>query len=278
MPTIFSCITTPIARGRPRKNPVAASSSLSLPLPQSRASLPFPLHPLPVLENTSDCPELNSEFVAHCFEGSCDSRLARSPLTYASGLKFTPQYTHPLISATSIKTDIRAASFQIHLLPPQSRVLALCIVCFVSLTSFHPSVLGDGPRPESFLDHDFFSSQQSRLLECGKRRAPAFRALRAEALKGAWEIGVMLQPSSENAASCYLLDLTELGNLCLFFTVPLTHLIQTIFPVCGPGQMHISLTFELLSRYGAPRGISPPTPASGLDSWWVPPSYPILRV
>ncbi|KAJ7820335.1 hypothetical protein B0H14DRAFT_3147137 [Mycena olivaceomarginata] len=191
------CITTPIARGRPRKNPVAASSSLSLPLPQSRASLPFPLYPLPVLENTSDCPELNSEFVAHCFEG----------------LKFTPQYTHPLISATSIKTDIRAASFQIHLLPPQSRVLALCIVCFVSLTSFHPSVLGDGPRPESFLDHDFFSSQHSRLLECGKRRAPAFRALRAEALKGAWEIGIMLQPSSENAASCYLLDLTELDNL-----------------------------------------------------------------
>ncbi|KAF7334474.1 Zn(2)-C6 fungal-type domain-containing protein [Mycena venus] len=189
------CITTPVPRGRPRKNPVAASSSLALSRLPPLSSLPFPLHPQPVSETSSDCPELTPEFVAHCFEG----------------LQFTPQYTHPLISATSIKTDARAVSFQINLLPPQSRVLALCIVCFVSLTSFHPSVLGDGPRPESFLDHGFFSSNPD-LLSCGMRRAPAYRALRAEALKAAWEFGIMLQPSNENAASCYLLDLMEQGD------------------------------------------------------------------
>ncbi|KAJ6472669.1 hypothetical protein C8R47DRAFT_1145803 [Mycena vitilis] len=186
------CITTPVSRGRPRKNPVAAASSLSLSRLPPLSSLPFPLHPYPVLETSSDCPELTAELVAHCFEG----------------LKFTPQYTHPLISATSIKTDIRAVSFQVHLLSPQYRVLALCIVCFVSLASFHSSVLGDGSRPTSFLDYDFFSSSND-LLSFGLRRGTAFRALRAEAVKAAWEIGIILQPSNENAASCYLLDLTE---------------------------------------------------------------------
>ncbi|KAJ7655805.1 hypothetical protein DFH06DRAFT_1200944 [Mycena polygramma] len=186
------CITTPVSRGRPRKNPVAAASSLSLSRLPPLSSLPFPLHPHPVLETSSDCPELTTELVAHCFEG----------------LKFTPQYNYPLISATSIRTDIRAVSFQVHLLSPQCRVLALCIVCFVSLASFHSSVLGEGPRPASFLDHDFFSSNTD-LLSFGLRRGPAFRALRAEAVKAAWEIGIVLQPSNENAASCYLLDLTE---------------------------------------------------------------------
>jgi hypothetical protein len=107
--------------------------------------------------------------------------------------------------------DIRAVSFQLHLLPPQSRVLALCIICCASLTSFHPSVLGDGPRPECFLDENFFLSSPD-LFGCGVRRASAYRALRIEALKAAWEIGIILQPSNENAASCYLLDLLEQCN------------------------------------------------------------------
>ncbi|KAK7018460.1 Zn(2)-C6 fungal-type domain-containing protein [Favolaschia claudopus] len=189
------CITTPVQRGRPRKNPVAAASSLSVSrLPHSTA-LSTTLQAPQGFEVSSDSPELTPDFVSHCFEG----------------LKFTPQYTHPLISATSIKTDVSAAAYNIDLLAPQSRVLALCIICFVSLASFHQSVLGEGARPQSFLDYEFFSSA-SDLLACGMRRAPAFRALRAKALKAAWELGIILQPSSENAASCYLLDLTEEGD------------------------------------------------------------------
>ncbi|KAK7017609.1 Zn(2)-C6 fungal-type domain-containing protein [Favolaschia claudopus] len=189
------CITTPVQRGRPRKNPVAAASSLTVSrLPHSTA-LSTALQAPQGFEVSSDSPELTPDFVSHCFEG----------------LKFTPQYTHPLISATSIKTDVSAASYNIDLLAPQSRVLALCIICFVSLASFHRSVLGEGARPQSFLDYEFFSSA-SDLLACGMRRGPAFRALRAKALKAAWELGIILQPSSENAASCYLLDLTEEGD------------------------------------------------------------------
>ncbi|KAJ6452235.1 hypothetical protein C8R45DRAFT_1040969 [Mycena sanguinolenta] len=193
-----TCTTTPVPRGRPRKNPLPACSALSPLRPRPRArpqpSPPLPPSPpqQPVYKISPSCPELTPEFVAHCFEA----------------IQYTPQYHHPLISMTSIKMDIRAVSFQLHRLPPQSRVLALCIICCAALTSFHPSVLGDGPRPESFSDANFFSSAAD-YLPCGVRRAKAYRALRIEALKAAWEIGIILQPSDENAASCYLLDLLE---------------------------------------------------------------------
>lgn len=110
--------------------------------------------------------------------------------------------------ASGIKRDIRAVSFQLQALPLQSRVLALCIVALASLVSFHESVLGEGPRPHSFADFSFFSSTPD-LVAYGMRRAPAYRALRAEAFKQALEAGIMLQPSTENGASCYLLDILE---------------------------------------------------------------------
>ncbi|KAJ7813072.1 hypothetical protein B0H14DRAFT_3150153 [Mycena olivaceomarginata] len=181
------CTTTPIPRGRPRKNP-PPSSSLTPP-----ETLQLVLHPVPKVGTSAyGCPDLSPEFVSHCFEE----------------MRFDPRYGSPLIAGTSIRADVRAASFQLDLLPPQSRVLALCMVAYGSLWSFHPSVLGDGPHPESFLDYNFFSSRHE-LLTCGVRRAPAYRALRAEALKAAWEIGIILVPSNENAASCYLLDLMD---------------------------------------------------------------------
>ncbi|KAJ7032417.1 hypothetical protein C8F04DRAFT_1261956 [Mycena alexandri] len=159
---------------------------------QSTPLRPLVLHPGPIFGPEIDCPELSHEFVALCFEG----------------LKLNPQYQHPLITTTSIRADVRAVSFQVDLLPPQSHVLALCSVAYASLCSFHPSVLGDGPRPESFFDLVFFSSSPE-LLACGVRRAPAFRALRTKALKAAWDLNIILEPSNENTASCYLLDLME---------------------------------------------------------------------
>jgi hypothetical protein len=87
-------------------------------------------------------------------------------------------------------------------------VLALCIIALASLASCHKSVLGAGPLPESLNDWAFFSSTEN-VLACGTRRAEAFRAFRAYALKAAWEIGVILQPSNENVMSCYVLDLLE---------------------------------------------------------------------
>ncbi|KAJ6480313.1 hypothetical protein C8R45DRAFT_1005156 [Mycena sanguinolenta] len=188
----ITCTTTPVPRGRPRKMPVESST---LPRPhQTIHSLV--LHPDPSFGTSLDCPELTPEFVSHCFEG----------------LKFNPQYSHPLICMTSIRSDVRSATYQLDLLPPPSRVLALCSIAYASLSSFHESVLGDGPRPKSFLDNTFFSSSPE-LLGCGVRRAAVYRALRSETLKAAWEVGIILLASNENAASCYLLDLMEQSDV-----------------------------------------------------------------
>ncbi|KAJ7201201.1 hypothetical protein B0H12DRAFT_1163876 [Mycena haematopus] len=187
------CTTTPVPRGRPRKTPVQSASSLPRPHQTIHALV---LHPGPNFGITPDCPELTPEFVSHCFEG----------------LKFSAQYAHPLIALTSLRSDLRAITYQLNLLSPPSRVLALCSVAYASLFVFHASVLGDGPRPESYLDTTFFSSSPE-LLGCGVRRAPAYRALRSEALKAAWEVGIILLPSNENAASCYLLDLMEQSDV-----------------------------------------------------------------
>ncbi|KAF7338732.1 Zn(2)-C6 fungal-type domain-containing protein [Mycena sanguinolenta] len=183
----FICTTTAVPRGRPRKHPVQPASGRP-----HQTTPPLVLHPLPNFASSAPCPELSPEFVAHCFEG----------------LTFNALYQHPLIMATSIRSELHAVSFQINLLPPQSRVLALCSVAFGSLCAFHESVLGDGPRPDSFLDPVFFSSSPD-LLSCGVRRAAACQALRSEALKAAWKVGIILLASHENAASCYLLDLMD---------------------------------------------------------------------
>jgi hypothetical protein len=133
----------------------------------------------------------------------------RSPWIY-TGFDWMPPVTNPLIVATSIRTAIREISFRLSLLPPQSRVLALCIIAFSSLVSFHEVVLGPGPLPDSVADPLFFNSGSGTMLRsCGARRAPVCRALHAAALKAAWEAGVMLQVTTENAASCYMLEMLE---------------------------------------------------------------------
>ncbi|KAF8178968.1 hypothetical protein K438DRAFT_1938531 [Mycena galopus ATCC 62051] len=189
------CTTTPVIRGRPhcqRTTPVP-SNSLVLQGSFSTAVAPVPHESaLALLDGSANCPSLTPEFVAHCFH--C--------------LEFIPQIGHPLIGRTRIKDSIRAAKFELQLLPPQSRVVALCLISLTSLASFHESILGPGPRPKSFTDHEFFMSSPD-LRGCGVRRAPAYRALRAKAIKSACEIGAMLEPTEENALSCYLLDLLE---------------------------------------------------------------------
>jgi hypothetical protein len=124
------------------------------------------------------------------------------------GFDLLPEVMHPIIIATSIKIAAQAVSFQLSLLPPQSRVLAMCVIACSSLISFHEAVLGPGLRPESFYDPTFFSSQAD-VRSCGIQRAAACRAFHTAALKAAWDAGIMLQVSMENAASCFLLDLLE---------------------------------------------------------------------
>jgi hypothetical protein len=155
-----------------------------------------------------DCPSLDPEFVAHCFECASGPSNTKLALTRGVGFEFIPHVHHPLIKNTDIKAVVGAAAFQLHLLPPQRRALTLCIIAIASLVSFHESVLGDGPRPQSLENQTFFSSSPD-LRAFGVRRAAAHRALRIKALQAAWDVGIMLEPSEENAASCYLLNLLE---------------------------------------------------------------------
>ncbi|KAJ6536924.1 hypothetical protein B0H19DRAFT_1382752 [Mycena capillaripes] len=201
------CMTTPVIRGRPGRSaepdsavlaPKSAQQSsvqdpaVSRQLIQASASSSITILSTEVSSTQPECPDLTPELVAHLFD--CFDQL---PLVY-----------NHLITMASIKPTIRAVSFHINLLPPQSRVLVMWILATSSIISFHEVILGPGPRPDSFSDMDFFSSQAD-VRGCGTRRAPACRALYAAALKAAWETGVMLQVSTENAASCFLIDLLE---------------------------------------------------------------------
>ncbi|KAF8209202.1 hypothetical protein K438DRAFT_2066207 [Mycena galopus ATCC 62051] len=195
------CTTTPITRGRPQSRRMTPVPSSSLVLQRSFSTVAVASIPqgsaLALLDNSPNCPSLTPEFVAHCFHS----------------LEFLPQIGHPLIGRTRIKDSIHAAKFALHLLPPQLRAVILCLISVTSLVSFHESILGPGPRPESFTDHAFFLSSPD-LRGCGVRRAPAHRALHAKAIKFACEIGVMVEPTEENALSCYLLDLLEQIDSC----------------------------------------------------------------
>ncbi|KAJ7150621.1 hypothetical protein C8R46DRAFT_1123772 [Mycena filopes] len=204
------CTTTPIPRGRPKgrktqprataskqqatsstATTTAGSSVVSHASSSKGSNSPPRLELMPLRVDN----ELDLDFIAQCFEG-----------------EFANPFNHPLILATSIQDDVRAASFHLHLLPPRTRVLALCTLAVSALISFHEAVLGPGPRPTSFGDLEFFASDAD-VRSCGVRRAGICRALHAEALRLARDADVMLEPSSENAASCYLLDYLDQTNL-----------------------------------------------------------------
>ncbi|KAJ7275737.1 hypothetical protein C8J57DRAFT_1714294 [Mycena rebaudengoi] len=150
-----------------------------------------------VSSKSNDCPDLNPELVRHLFDCFVQS----------------PQYLRPVIHDTCISTEIQAASFQLNVLSPRSRALALCIIAFASLISFDEAVLGPGPRPYSLLDAQFFLSDAG-ARSCGVRRAAVFRALHSEAVKTAVNAGVMLEFSSENIASCFILSYLEQYKFC----------------------------------------------------------------
>ncbi|KAJ7480808.1 hypothetical protein FB451DRAFT_1556320, partial [Mycena latifolia] len=195
----IQCTTTPLPRGRPRKNPVLespeslawANATQNMVSRESLSSWTTLRSPQ-VTNMMSECPDLTPSLVEHLFH--CFDR--------------TSQSGSPILTATSIRIIIRTVSFQLHLLPPQSKVLALCIIAFASLFSFHEVIIGEGPRPKSISDQAFFSSERD-ALSCGARRSTAYNALHLEALRAAWDSGAMLQVSIENAATCFLLDVLE---------------------------------------------------------------------
>ncbi|KAJ7626991.1 hypothetical protein FB45DRAFT_920451 [Roridomyces roridus] len=186
---IICTTTNPAPRGRPRKHPVPSASST--PSQSTVALSSTSSESDPSLSNSSHCPELTPRVTEHCFD--CFASL--------------PQDQHPLLTLVPIKSSLRSVSFRIEELQPQLRVLALCMVALGALISFDEAILGTGPLPRSFQDHILLSSAD--LLSCGVRRVRACQALHERALTAAWEAGILLQPSHENALSCYFLDLLD---------------------------------------------------------------------
>ncbi|KAJ6480732.1 hypothetical protein C8R47DRAFT_596723 [Mycena vitilis] len=199
----ITCTTTPVVRGRPKATKSTSLSEMAPPLSsQESATVPqifqasslstTTLSPQPSSQSLPEWPELTPDLVAHLFDCFDHLTLVSSPIIFAA----------------SIKSTMHSVSFQLPLLEPQSRVLALCILALSSLISSHEAILGPGYRPESFSDTLFFSSK-TEVRNCGARRAPWCRGLHAAALRAAWGTGIMLQVSNENAASCFLLDILE---------------------------------------------------------------------
>ncbi|KAJ6508832.1 hypothetical protein C8R45DRAFT_968923 [Mycena sanguinolenta] len=194
------CKTSTVQRGRPRK----ADELPSPPTTPEEALLQQPLatssgcncsviavRPRIELSNPLD---LSPELVKHLFD--C--------------LLLFPQSRHLFVGSDALKTALHSASYQLNLLPPQSRVLATCICALSATISFHASIIGPSTIT-SFKDPaTFFAGADLRAY--GVRRAPMYRALYERAFALACEAGIHVNVSANNAASCLLLDVLDRLN------------------------------------------------------------------
>ncbi|KAJ7123587.1 hypothetical protein C8R44DRAFT_875776 [Mycena epipterygia] len=198
------CTTTPVARGRPPKahlgmptTPLSSASEEPEPRPSTSHSNASSTSPVVSLHSHDPARflELSPELVRHLFE--CFTHL--------------PQCNHPIFRGSGLRNALAALSWRIYLLPPQQRVLAHCVVALSASISFDNAIVGPGPHPASFTDRSVFT-RGADLRSYGIRRAPMYRALRAQALRFATEAGILLEPSEDNAASCFFMQFLENEN------------------------------------------------------------------
>jgi hypothetical protein len=123
------------------------------------------------------------------------------------GLEHLPEWRHPLFAGEKLKAAITSVSWQLNLLPPQSRVLASCVCALSASIAFHPTIIGPSDI-KSFKDHSVFSLGAD-LRTYGVRRAPVYRALYERAFTLACEARIHIDVSEDNAASCFFLDVLE---------------------------------------------------------------------
>ncbi|KAF7343905.1 Zn(2)-C6 fungal-type transcriptional factor [Mycena venus] len=228
------CTTTPVARGRPPK-PNLGMIPAVIPSPKSVASTAASHsaseepenHPSDSASNSSSLPsrgsprylELSPELVHHLFE--CFTHL--------------PQFNHPMLRGDVLRDALSSNSWQIHLLPPQLKVLAHCICALSASISFDHAIIGPGPKPSSLGDRSVFT-RCADLREYGVRRKPMYRALCAEALRLASEVGVLLEPSEDNAVSCFMLQFLENGRRDLVLLLCNTYITS----VSSPDLFHVT--------------------------------------
>ncbi|KAJ6578628.1 hypothetical protein DFH09DRAFT_1030488 [Mycena vulgaris] len=196
------CTTTPVTRGRPPKkylgmcSPVTPPSvSESEPPPSDSQSSAGSQHdPITMLtpQESTRFPELSPELVHHLFE--CFVHL--------------PQFNHPMFRGSDLRNALSSLSWQISQLPTQLRVLAHCVVAISASISIDHAILGPGPQPASLADRSVFL-RGADLRSYGVRRAPMYHVLRAQALQIACEADIFLEPSEDNAASCFFIEFLE---------------------------------------------------------------------
>ncbi|KAJ7175805.1 hypothetical protein C8R46DRAFT_69983 [Mycena filopes] len=173
------CKTTPVQRGRPRRElSELPSSSNALSLVAVHRHI-----------ERSEGPQLPPELVKDLIQCCVHMAGQRMPLFHYEKLKIT----------------LAAASWNLLLLPPQLRVLATCVCALSACISFNAAVIGPGPQPDSFTDRStFFHGADLRAY--GVRRAPFCRELYERAMDLACETRIHLEVSEDNAASCFFLD------------------------------------------------------------------------
>ncbi|KAJ7044064.1 hypothetical protein C8F04DRAFT_1071477 [Mycena alexandri] len=182
------CKTTPVRRGRPRRNHNGISEASTSSNATSDVALRQHIE-------LSGIPQLPAELVKDLFE--CCVYVAECRM--------------PLFRYEKLKATLAAASWQLHLLPPQSRVLATCVCAISASISFNSTVIGPGPQPKSFMDRSvFFPGSDLRIY--GVRRATFCRRTYEQALNLACENRIHLDVSEDNAASCFFLDFLERFN------------------------------------------------------------------
>ncbi|KAF7372430.1 Zn(2)-C6 fungal-type transcriptional factor [Mycena venus] len=231
------CTTTPVTRGRPPKPnlgmipAVIPGPNSAAPTTASHSASEEPeTHPSDSASNSNSLPprdsarylELSPELVHHLFE--CFTHL--------------PQFNHPMLRRDVLRDALSSTSWQIHLFPPQLKVLAHCVVALSASISFDHAIIGPGAKPVSLGDRSVFT-RGADLREYGVLREPMYRALRAEALRLASDVGVLLEPSEDNAVSCFMLQFLENARDTRSrpFAVQYLHHVRVICGSWGEEQM-----------------------------------------
>ncbi|KAJ6450756.1 hypothetical protein C8R45DRAFT_1083833 [Mycena sanguinolenta] len=189
------CTTTPAARGRPPK-PNLGTGQTGTP------------EPLSASVTTSESPPEDPETSA-ALNPTLPARLKLSPRLVHhlfDCVTHLPIYSHPMLLGDDLRQTLSVVSWQILQLPPQLKVLAHCVAALSASISFDHAIIGPGSKPASLADRSVFIPGAD-LRDYGVRRTPMYRALCAEALRLASEVGVYLEPSEANAASCFILQL-----------------------------------------------------------------------
>ncbi|CDR45496.1 hypothetical protein NBRC10512_000291 [Rhodotorula toruloides] len=118
-----------------------------------------------------------------------------------------PRLAHPCVRACDVSSALRDANGDIDLLAPQLAVLALCAMAMGSLLSIDPAILANhAGNVQTLADVESLGPD---LRTLGQSRSNAYLALKSEAKRRARALGVDVDPSFANAASCWLLDYLE---------------------------------------------------------------------